>query len=284
MVRAARRAAWQRRVVVTAGAWALASVALSPIAHSQPPDGGSKPARVITLSTGYGGARTDMLMGRYASEFRRLRPALRACYERALGHHPTARGTLRLVAPVGPSGRLMDVRGPVSHTLPTGLMDCLRARLTAVAFPPPEGGTATVRQDVVFLPRLAAEHAGANAASSIESTFEADWTVDTAPRMPVAVVGHGGEPTSMLIRALQARVVHCTNVPTPLQSVRLAFLALPDGTTRDVQVVVTPEHERAAACIARGISSASVPRSAERAQFVTLRFTIRNGGAFLVRE
>jgi hypothetical protein len=69
-----------------------------------------------------------------------------ACYRDALALDASVRGSLILVARVGPSGDLLTIgpREGTPPTLPTALVECLSRALATERFAPPEGGGHTL--------------------------------------------------------------------------------------------------------------------------------------------
>ncbi len=112
-----------------------APVAADPIPGEEPPEatGGALQAAGPTVASMAGG-------------FRR-------CYNRALHDDPTMRGKVRLTAKIGGDGTVIIVSDAAGEGLSPQLVDCLKRRLIAQRFHPPDGGGATLVVPFSFEPQ-----------------------------------------------------------------------------------------------------------------------------------
>jgi hypothetical protein len=77
-------------------------------------------------------------------------PAFRQCYERALKDSPTIRGAVRVTARVDATGRVSAANPTVVEGLPSALVSCVVARVSAARFAPPPGASSIVVIPVAF--------------------------------------------------------------------------------------------------------------------------------------
>lgn len=80
-----------------------------------------------------------------------MRAGFRACYQRGLGENPDAQGSIRLTIRVGPGGEVQGVSAAASGNLPQSVVSCVKARASAAAFAPPQGGSAVIQVPVTFV-------------------------------------------------------------------------------------------------------------------------------------
>ncbi len=81
-----------------------------------------------------------------------LRGMLRACYKRALDEDPTARGSVRVTATVGPNGEVRSTQA-ANAGLPSGMVGCVTRVVQGAQFSQPEGGAAVVAIPMTFMPQ-----------------------------------------------------------------------------------------------------------------------------------
>jgi hypothetical protein len=81
-----------------------------------------------------------------------LKGLLRACYRRELDTDPTARGTIRVTATVGPNGEVKSVQA-ANGGLSSTMVGCVSRVVHGAQFSAPEGGSAIVSVPMQFLPQ-----------------------------------------------------------------------------------------------------------------------------------
>jgi hypothetical protein len=74
----------------------------------------------------------------------------RRCYQKALNDDPSVKGTLKIIATVGPKGEVTSATSEDSGALPAPLVSCIKARVSAAQFAAPVGDSVTVRIPIAF--------------------------------------------------------------------------------------------------------------------------------------
>lgn len=77
---------------------------------------------------------------------------VRRCYEGAVARAPTARGEVVVRARVEPDGRVSDTAGSTEESALRGVARCIEAVFSALRFPAPTGGAASVVVPYRFAP------------------------------------------------------------------------------------------------------------------------------------
>ncbi len=81
-----------------------------------------------------------------------MRSLLRACYRHELDWDPSARGTVRVTATVGPNGEVKSVQ-TANGGLSSSMGACVSRVVRGAVFGPPEGGSAIVTIPMTFIPQ-----------------------------------------------------------------------------------------------------------------------------------
>jgi hypothetical protein len=82
-----------------------------------------------------------------------LKGGFRRCYERALAENPDAEGRIDLSLKVGPGGEVQSATATPQGNLPSQVVGCIRGKVMAAQFDPPEGGGVAIVQVPVSLVR-----------------------------------------------------------------------------------------------------------------------------------
>lgn len=82
-----------------------------------------------------------------------MAPGFRRCYSQGLADDPAMRGTVRVTARVGPSGKVDSAVAGGGGGLSEKVKDCCVAVVNSKTFNPPEGGGATVIIPISFVPQ-----------------------------------------------------------------------------------------------------------------------------------
>jgi hypothetical protein len=90
--------------------------------------------------------------------------AFRSCYEAGLTRHGDLKGRVTLRFVIERDGGISHIRVASNEVPDCVMVDCLRARATALQFPPPSGGIVTVQYPMFFETADEAAEAGAPAA------------------------------------------------------------------------------------------------------------------------
>ena len=109
------------------------------------PVGGLASASVSSMS---GGTITDA-----SRVVGGMQAGLRRCYKRALDEDPTARGSLRVVAQIGPNGEVRSAQVSGSGGMPSSMTSCVQRVVQSAQFTLSEGGGATLVIPMGFIPQ-----------------------------------------------------------------------------------------------------------------------------------
>jgi hypothetical protein len=117
--------------------------------------GGSGVAAAVKGPTGtatLGGA--TVAVGQVSDASRvvaRMRPGFRQCYQKGLEANPDSSGRISLKIRIGPGGEVTGVTASASGSLPSSVVECIKARAQGVRFSPPDGGSAVIEVPVTFV-------------------------------------------------------------------------------------------------------------------------------------
>jgi hypothetical protein len=81
-----------------------------------------------------------------------LRGMLRACYRHELDDNPSAQGTVRVTATIGPNGDVRTVQ-TANGGLSSKMSACVSGVVKGAQFSPPEGGSAIITVPMTFIPQ-----------------------------------------------------------------------------------------------------------------------------------
>jgi hypothetical protein len=84
-----------------------------------------------------------------------LRSGFRRCYELGLNDLPTMRGSVQVMARVGPNGEVLSVSASPAGSISSAVAGCVASRVRGAQFGPPRGGTAVISIPVKLTPQKA---------------------------------------------------------------------------------------------------------------------------------
>ena len=84
-----------------------------------------------------------------------LRAGFRRCYELGLNDLPTMRGSVQIMARVGPNGEVLSASAAPAGSISSAVAGCVASRVRGAQFGPPRGGTAVISIPVKLTPQRA---------------------------------------------------------------------------------------------------------------------------------
>jgi len=80
-------------------------------------------------------------------------PGFRRCYRKSLAGDPSSKGSLRVTTKIGAQGEVLSATPAGGGGLPSAMIACVTARVTAAQFAPPAGGSAYLTIQLTFVPQ-----------------------------------------------------------------------------------------------------------------------------------